>query len=219
MLIRGPPLIGALASASVLDLTEAMLRQRACRRYLDDPVDDAVILEMLDLACHAPSSENLQPWRFVVVRDADRRAALAELMRQLWEAGGRKYAQRTLDTSLFDDVDDGFRGGGLASAPVMIVVAGDTSVVPRPQLPASVFPAIQNLLLAATAHGLGSCLTTIATFRADDVRALVGFPETIDPLAIVPVGYPARALGRSRRAPAASKTFLDDYHQPWTDQA
>ena len=81
------------------------------------------------------------------------------------------------------------------------------------------FPAIQNLLLAATARGLGSCLTTIATFRADDVRTLVGFPETIDPLAIVPVGHPARALGRSRRDPAATKTFVDDYSQLWTDQS
>ncbi|MCB0994069.1 MAG: nitroreductase family protein [Acidimicrobiales bacterium] len=190
-------------------------RQRACRHYTDAAVDDAIITELLRVACCAPSSQNQQPWRFVVVRDDETRAAFGELMREIWERFGRRFSEGTLEPALFREVDEGVGGGGLAKAPVHIVVGGDSSVLDRSQLASSVFPAVQNLLLAATALGLGSCLTTIATLRADDVRALVGFPPEIDPLAIVPIGYPARPLGPPRRNPVESNSSRERYGVPW----
>jgi nitroreductase len=194
---------------------DVVAAQRACRQYTDEPVGDATIEALVAAACRAPSAENRQPWRFVVVRDPGTRATLGELMRQLWDQGGRRYTEGRVPAGLLHDVDRGFHGG-LESAPVMLVIGGDATVTNRSTLPSSVFPAVQNLLLAATSRGLGTCLTTIATARADEVRALVGFPPDVDPLAIVPVGHPARALGPSRREPASSKLFRERYDTPWT---
>ncbi len=191
-------------------------RQRACRQYTDEPVDDASVARVLEAACWAPSAENRQPWRFVVVRDAATRSAFGELMRELWEMGGRSITQARVPDALFRDVDRGLGGGELAAAPVLIVVGADTTFVDRSQIASSVVPAVQNLLLAATAIGLGSCLTTIATVRADDVRNLVGFPAEIHPVAVVPIGHPARPLGPPRRHPIATKTSRDRYGTPWT---
>lgn len=200
--------------AAMMSVSEAIRSQRACRQFTSEPVDDAVVEELLEAACRAPSAENRQPWRFVVVLDGELRAALADLMRQLWEAAGRAHSEPRLAAGLFRDVDDGF-AAGFASAPVMIVVGGDTTVTPSALLPSSVFPAVQNLLLAATEAGLGSCLTTIATIRADAVRSVVGFPAEIEPLAVIPVGHPAKPLGPPRREPAASKAHRNRYGQGW----
>ena len=194
---------------------EVAAAQRACREYTDEPIDDATIEAIVEAAVRAPSAENRQPWRFVVVRDPGSRAELGEIMRQLWEGGGRGYTEQRVPASLLRDVDRGF-AGGLAGAPVMIVIGGDTAACERSTMASSMFPAIQNLMLAATSRGLGSCLTTIAMARAADVRGLVGFPPEIDPVAIVPLGHPARRLGRSRRDPAVTKLFRERYDTPWS---
>ena len=190
-------------------------RQRACRSYTDEDVDDAVIAQLLHTATRAPSSQNVQPWRFVVVRNAATRAAIGSLMREIWEAGGRARTEKRVDPALFRDVDRGLGGGALAAAPVLIVVGGDTDVQHRAELKSSVFPAVQNLLLGATALGLGSCLTTITALRSDEMRALVGFPPAIDPIAVIPIGYAARALLPPRRDPLESKVHGERFGEPW----
>jgi len=95
----------------------------------------------------------------------------------------------------------------------VVVVAGDTSRCRRGALASSIFPAVQNLLLAAGALGYGTALTTLTTYAADDVRRIVELPEGIEPVAVVPIGVPARALGPSRRAPVATRAHLDRYGQ------
>jgi F420 biosynthesis protein FbiB-like protein len=197
------------------DFFTVVPQQRACRQFSGEPVDDATVSAVLTAACWAPSSENRQPWRFVVVRSAAARGTLGTLMKELWEAGGRRYTEGRVSPELLRDVDIGLAGGGIAAAPVLVVVGGDSTAVDRAYLKSSVFPAVQNMLLAATAIGLGSCLTTIATMRADDVRAVVGFPPEIDPMAVVPLGYPARPLGRPRRDPVESKTSRERYGTAW----
>jgi nitroreductase len=99
---------------------------------------------------------------------------------------------------------------------VLVVVGGDTNGSSEQALMASVFPAVQNLLLAATALGLGSVLTTLATYRADDVRRIVGFPPHVMPLAVVPIGHPERVLGPPRRAPLAEKVSREHFGVAWT---
>jgi nitroreductase len=190
---------------------DVVLGQRACRRFAPEPVPDADIARMLDAAVHAPSAENAQPWVFVVVRDRGRRERIAELTRRVWDGGAGEHSQPRLDAKLFAEVDGAIRSD-FGAAQVLVVVAGDgRDATTRVTLGASIFPAVQNLLLAANALGYGSALTTLTTTAADELRAVVALPEGIEPMAVVPVGRAARPLGPARRTPAASKTFYDRY--------
>jgi len=190
---------------------DVVLHQRACRHFAPDPVPDDDVARMLAAAVHAPSAENAQPWVFVVVRDADQRRRIAELTRRLWDGGAGQHSRPRLAAGLFTDVDSSVRAG-FGGAPVLVVVAGDgRDATTRRMLGASIFPAVQNLVLAANALGYGSALMTLATLASADLSAIVELPEGIEPIAVVPVGRPARPLGAPRREPAASKTYIDRY--------
>jgi len=189
-------------------------RQRACRTFDDRPVDDDTVERVLDAATFAPSAENRQPWVFVVVRDGERRAAIGRLTRQAWEGGGRAHSEGRLAPGLLADVEVGAQGG-VAAAPVLVVVAGDTGVGDRRVMEASVFPAVQNLLLAATALGLGSSLTTLPLVFGEELASIVGLPAEVLPMAVVPLGWPGRSLGPPRRLPVAAKAHRETYGSPW----
>jgi nitroreductase len=194
---------------------EVARRQRACRDFSDEPVPDADIERILEAATHAPSAENTQPWVFVVVRDDEVRKELAELTRRVWAAGAREHAMSRLDAKLAADVDGGIERG-LGGAPVIVVIAADTSNGVHPKAVASsIFPAVQNLLLAANALGYGSALTTLTAAAGDELRSIVGLPDHIMPMAVVPLGRPARPLGRPRRRPVAESTYRDHFDRPW----
>jgi nitroreductase len=190
---------------------DVVVRQRACRSFAPDPVPDDDVAMMLDAAVHAPSAENAQPWVFVVVRDAGQRRRIAELTRRLWDRGAGQHSRARLAGDLFAEVDGSVRSG-FGGAPVLVVVAGDgRDATTRRTLAASTFPAVQNLLLAANALGYGSALMTLATVAAAELREVVGLVDGIEPMAIVPIGRPARALGAPRRISAGDKTYLDRY--------
>jgi nitroreductase len=210
---------GGGLEVSPAELLQLLRRQRAHRAFAETPVDDEMVGRCLRAATFSPSSENLQPWVFVVVREQQCRDAIGEIMARIWSEGGREYtARHSGDNEVFADVDRGIGGGAIAAAPVLVVVGGDTVLVPRSMLKSSIFPAVQNLLLAATAEGLGSALTTIATLRSDELAALVGFPEHVDPVAVVPLGWPARRLGVARRLAFAENTFRENYGVPWENE-
>ena len=197
------------------DFFDVVLGQRACRAFTDEDVPDDDLERMLEAAVHAPSAENAQPWVFVVVRDPHRRAAVADLTRRLWEGAARAHAEPRLDRRLLEDVDRA-TAAGFGGAPVLVVAAGDTrGGTPRRALPSSVLPAVQNLLLAASALGYGSVLTTLATAGAHELRSLLELPEGVEPLAVVPIGRPARPLGRARRQPAVTKAHRERYGRPF----
>jgi nitroreductase len=188
-------------------------RQRACRAFLADPVGDDVVARVLETATRAPSAENTQPWAFVVVRDPDRRAAIGDLARRAWARGGRAHSEGRLSPALLAEVERG-AVGGVADAPVLVVVCGDTRLTSPTVLGASVYPAVQNMLLAATALGLGSALTTLPMVFEDELCALVGLPDGVRPFAVVPLGWPARAYGPSKRQPISEKAFAETYGSP-----
>jgi nitroreductase len=189
--------------------------QRACRDFLADAVPDDDIERILDAATHAPSAENKQPWVFVVVRDAALRTELSELTRRLWAGGAREQTVDRIDPKLMAAVDAGVERG-LGGAPVIVVIGadGESGVHPR-ALASSIFPAVQNLLLAANALGYGSALTTLTAASADELRAIVDLPATVTPMAVIPLGRPARPLGPPRRRPARETTHRDKYGQRW----
>jgi nitroreductase len=193
---------------------DVVRRQRAHRAFSDRPLEDELVASVLEAATYAPSAENRQPWEFIVVRDAERRAAIGALMRRAWEEGGRVFSEHRLDPKLLDDVEGGATGG-IAAAPVLVVVCADTERGLEQTVPSSIFPAVQNMLLAATAHGLGSALTTIAVGFGDELRRLLGLPDTVVPVAVVPLGHPARPLGVPRRDAFARHAHREQYGRRW----
>lgn len=198
------------------DFFEVVHAQRACREFADTPVADADLEAVLDAAVHAPSAENRQPWEFVVVRDPTTRTAIGALMERAWQSGGREWSRSRLSAAMLADVDRGMTGG-FAGAPVHVVVAVDTGRGLAAAAAESIYPAVQNLLLAATARGLGSALTTIALGAGDELRDLVGLPDSVRPMAVVPLGHPARPLGPPRREPFGVHTHRERYGMPWRD--
>ncbi|HEY2562926.1 MAG TPA: nitroreductase family protein [Acidimicrobiales bacterium] len=202
---------GATASREFFDV---VLHQRACRAFSDRPVSEDLLDRCLRAATHAPSAENLQPWVFIVVRDADLRAKVGDLTLRAWQGGGRQHSEGRLPPSLLEEVGQGAEGG-IQSAPVVVVVCGDAHIGLASTLPASVFPATQNLLLSAAALGLGSAMTTLATLFADELGDLLALPPSVRPMAVVPIGWPAKAPGPPRRLPVSERAHRDTYGQAW----
>jgi nitroreductase len=197
------------------EIVDHLLHQRACRSFSDQAVTDKDLATMLRAATHAPSAENTQPWVFVVVRDPAKRAALVELTQQVWDGGGRQHSESRLSPRFLADVDE-FVRSGYGGAPVLVVVAGDGRTGMRPAvLASSVFPAVQNLLLAAGALGYGSSMTTLAPQLPDALAAIVGLPEGVRPLAVVPIGRPSTPLGPPSRRPVEDVAHLDAFGVPF----
>jgi nitroreductase len=196
------------------DFFDTVRSLRAHREFSDRPVPDDIVERVLEAATYAPSAENTQPWVFVVVRDPTVRSALGELTMKAWDGGAREYARSRLTPALFADVERGATGG-VSAAPVLVVIGGDRTHCNDAVLDASIYPAVQNLLLAANALGLGSALTTLPTVLDGPLRELVALPDHVRAVAVVPLGWPARQLGRPRRAPVSEKAHRERYGNAW----
>jgi nitroreductase len=214
------PVAGAYRDV-VADLDETMRTTFAARTFTDDPVPDDVVHELLDLARFASSGGNRQGWRVVVVRDPDTRRRLVELGRPTMAvyvtqaaAGERPFntvhptaidvEAAEADPPPLDWVD------ALADAPVHLVVGVELSEVAAFDAEldrvgvvagASIYPFVHNVLLAARARGYGGTLTTFVSRAEDDVRELLGLPETVAVAALVPLGVPTRVLTKLSRNP------------------
>ena len=190
---------------------DVLTHQRACRAFLPDPVPDDVLDRVLTAATHAPSAENSQPWRFVVVRNAAKRKAIADLATKVWAGGARQASKQHLAEHILDDVDQSMMGGGMAAAPVIVIVCGDPASTFPSAMESSIWPCVQNLLLAAGAEGLGAALTTMATLIPEVLRRILELPDDITPYAVIPLGKPARRLGPPKRRPVSELTHHDQW--------
>jgi nitroreductase len=196
------------------DFFEVVTSQRAARSFLPDDVDDADLTRILTAATHAPSAENSQPFVFIVVRDPETRAAIGKITARIWEGGAKAMEAERLSADFLRDVDQGAMGG-VAGAPVLVVVCGDTRLTYAGAMESSVFPAVQNLLLAAHALGLGSTLTTLPVFGGPEFSELLGLPPEVVPVAVIPIGHLTKALGPPRRQPLSEKAHLNRYGTPY----
>ncbi|MFA5883363.1 MAG: nitroreductase family protein [Acidimicrobiia bacterium] len=194
---------------------DVVLNQRAHREYADTAVDDATIELVLRAGTHAPSAENKQPWEFVVVRDPALSKEIHDLTEAAWVGAGRAFSEVRLSPEMLKEVDFGIAGGGYRTAPVLVVVCADFERGLPATVGSSIFPCVQNMLLAASALGLGSALTTLGTSAGDRLSELLALPAHVVPQAIVPLGYPARRLGPPRREPATEHTHRDHYGARW----
>ena len=202
-----------------MEVFEAMSTQRAMRRLKSDPVPDAVVRQILELAICAPSGGNRQGWSFVVVRDGARRARLGALYREAWG----ELMKAPYYAAAAQAPPDSPAGRMLASArhlsehlgeaPVLVLacIALDPGAKATMTTGASIYPAVQNLMLAARALGVGSCLTTIHKYRDAQVKELLGIPADVETAALVPLGYPLGKFGRPPRRPLAEVVHWDGW--------
>ena len=193
---------------------EVTCNQRAYRDLRPDPIPDALIEKILKAGTHAPSARNLQPWHFIVVQDEGIRGEIAAGARAAWE-GFARATTKDQTTPMFQEVDR-WATGGLGQAPVIIVVCGDTRVVAVEEMGSSIYPAAQNILLAAAALGLGSLMSSLPIYAPDGAFAkTLGLPDHIVPFATLPIGYPVRKLGRPGRRPIEEVTSRDRFGSSW----
>src|SRR6185369_1456052 len=144
-----------------VDFFDVVTTQRAMRRLKPDPIPDAVLRQIMDAAICAPSGGNRQGWRFVVVRDPARRARLGELYRESWAELMKTPYYRGASAAPPDSREGkmvasaGHLAEHLAEAPVLVLACIGTDGRPTITTGASIYPAVQNLMLAARALGIG----------------------------------------------------------------
>jgi nitroreductase len=206
-----------------IELFEAMRTARSLRRFRPEPVPDEVLARCLQAATWAPSGSNAQNWRFIVLRSPEARAILGPAFRAGWEWVCTKiygYEPRPAD----DDTSHQARMtrtmlhlvDNFEHVPVYVLFCHKlTGFVDEFLEAGSIFPAMQNFLLAARAHGLGTVPSTWFTFAEDKLRDYVGIPEGWRIAALVAVGWPEGNHGPVRRRPLHKVTALDTWDTPF----
>ncbi len=205
-----------------MPLREAMLTQRAVRRLLPDPVDDAIVLRCIELALKAPTGSNGQNWEFVVVKDRGVKERLGAQYARAWKlygGVGKAVVQRRRPemTKVLDAVE--WQVKHFAELPVLVVCCLRGNRVPLMPMPpiaessfyGSIYPSVQNLLLAARAMGLGASLITLPLWSTTAARAILRMPVTVTPCCVVPLGWPRGRYGPTTRKPVGEVTHLDRY--------
>jgi len=217
-----------------IGLFEAMYSARALRRFKPDPVPDEVITKVLDAAIRAPSGSNAQSWLFVVVKDEEKRRQLGAIYHKASQIVTKLYAERPRASHFSEEQYHRFMSSvihlfeNMHEAPVLLLaclksaptgtlspeVQSAMTKVARTQ-GASIYPAVQNIILACRAYGLGTVLTTIHAFFEEEVKVIVGLPPEVSTFAMLPIGYPRDKFGPVRRLPVNEVACLDSYGKPW----
>ena len=213
----------ATPAGFTMPLEEVMRTQRAIRRLRPDPVDDALVLRLIDLALRAPTGSNAQNWEFVVVKDRAVKTRLAALNRGAWRLYGglgRRIARN--DPAMLRIIDAvAWQADHFVDIPVLVVACLRGI---RPWWPpvavtsyyGSIYPSVQNLLLAARAVGLGAALITLPLWSTFLARRALGLPWRVTPCAVVPLGWPRGRYGPTTRRPVGTVVHLDRYgNQPF----
>lgn len=195
---------------------------RAVRRRLDldRPVDPAVIVECLRLAAQAPTAGNTQSWHWVVVTDPGKRAALADLYR----AAGRRHLEHNLEVTDPEDAQtrDVYRSAlhlaeFLERVPVLVIPCIDGRADGRSNaaaatLYASIIPAAWSFQLALRSRGLGSAWTTLHLLREKEAAAVLGIPDEVTQVALLPVAHTVGTdFKPARRAPVEQVTYWNSW--------
>ena len=201
-----------------MPLNEAMETQRAIRRLKPDPVDDEIILRLIDLAIRAPTGSNAQSWEFIIVRDPKVKKGLARVNRQAWGLYGRIGRWVTRDNPkrrrILDAVQ--WQADHFEEVPVIIVACLKGRYIPFLHISTttyfgSIFPSVQNLLLAARAINLGAALTTIPLWNLIAVRRILGLPWNVTPCAVIPLGWPLGHYGPTTRKAVREVVSFDRF--------
>ena len=206
-----------------MDFFEVVHTQRSIRRFKPDPVPREAIWKIIDAAIRAPSGSNLQEWIWLVIQDQAKREIIAQALREAYlPEGGLHELQRNarqlenpgrrrmmLNAAEFMS--------NVAAAPVLIIpcifaITSPTTDARHLLAGSSIYGAVQNMMLAARAQGLGTVLTTFNTYIEETLRKEFHLPEDAVPVCVVPVGYPdGQRFGPTTRKPPEEVTFWDDW--------
>jgi nitroreductase len=211
-----------------MDLYDGILTTRAIRRFTDEPVADEEIEHCLRAAIQAPNGGNIQPWQFLVVTDPDVRDRIGDVYRRAYDRYEPAVAAATPPPRSDEEAAvrtrtrraSRYLADHIGSAPALVAFlmpnismtlhddAGELDVgTPF----ASVYPAVQNFMLAARGLGLGSTLTTVYRIYQDDVREICAIPERYEIVALVPLGRPRGSFGIAPRRPVQTVTHWNTF--------
>jgi nitroreductase len=210
-------------TANTSDLFEIIKTTRSMRRLKPGPVPNALIQKILEAGVCAPSGGNRQRWRFLVVKDVALKQTVGALYKRAWDeqvapryrAGepapgmSRERFLRLLEAAEY-------LAAHIHEAPVWIVPCLEGGAPTRTS-GSSIYPAVQNMLLAARALGLGATLTTLYLQFEKEADAAFGLPAGVHSYALLPIGYPIGRFGPVRRIALADVVYQDRWGQPDRD--
>lgn len=212
---------GQIVPSVPADLWETMRTSSAVRRYRDDPVSDEAIETCLHAASWAPSGGNQQPWKFVVLRSSSVRDVITTAAHQTWDVMAEFYKFSMPDDTADDPksrvlraMAEHMRVGGAAPVLVLFCVQPQRGTTELQQ-GGSIFPAVQNFLLAARAQGLGAAITLWHGSCEDELRSMVGIPDDWKIATLLTVGWPKGGHHPVRRKPLNQVAATDRWDQPW----
>jgi nitroreductase len=202
-------------------LLEGLTTTRAIRRFRPDPVPDAELAAILFAATRAPSGSNRQPFRFLVLRDGPRAAEAKQLLARAFRT---EWATKRKADGYGDDDPNAPRArlersmqhfvDHFEEVPVVVLACLSRYRPANPYEGNSVYPACQNLLLAARARGLGGVMTMWHAAVEDDLRRILEVPHAVAVSATIPLGYPIGSHGPVRRRPVGELVFDDAWGRP-----
>ena len=192
---------------------------RALRRFKPDPIPEEVLFQVMDAAIRAPTGQNAQDWRFILVRDAQHKAKMQDWAQIPWQRYQARYAERP------EDIDDLPRSQRLslrsvehlvrhlADVPVIVLVLGLKGRHGTPG--GSAFPAVQNLLLAARGLGLSGSIFNLPLSREEELREMLGIPENNQIYCALPIGYPTDRHGPLGRKAVKQVVYDGGFGKTW----
>ena len=205
-----------------MDVFEALYTTRAMRRVSENPIPEDILKQMVDAGIRAPSGSNRQGWKFILVTDQEIRNQLGDLYREAWDFYVKEFYGGTSDLGASSVIDDEkaeqviritksatWLSENFHKVPAMFVVLSRNDPTGS-----SIFPAIWSLMLAARAHGVGTCLTTVlGMFKPEKAFEILNIPGDkgwkID--AVVTAGYPLGKWGVAKRTPVDEVTYLNTW--------
>ena len=223
---------------SGITLFEAMYSARAMRWLKPDPVPPQLIQRILEAAIQAPNAGNRQNWLFMVVQDAEQRRRIGAIYYKVSQWVLQRYHHQNRPAHQSQAEYDRMMSGGvhlyehMGDAPVLLVPCLRLNPVELPaEIPAevrsammaaspwtagaSIYPAVQNIILTCRALGLGTVLTTNHTIAEDEIKEVLGLPAEVRTFGLMPIGYPEHNFGPVKRRPLAEVTMIDHYGSPF----
>ena len=223
------------------DVFEVMYSARAQRHLRPDPVPEELITRVIDAATRAPSAGNAQNWHFIVIRDAEQRTRIGSLYRKASDIAEAVYKARSRPAHLTERQWQRMLTAGahlwehLGDAPVLLVPCLHQRDLPARDAidpawrdhydaeriyidrirGASIYPAVQNIILTCRALGLGTVITTNHLRIEAEFKAILGIPEDVDTFALMPIGWPEGHFGHVNRRPLREVAHADRWSEAW----